>query len=167
MKPLVYCIVDRIYSECHDNLSTLTAFILNKPSSLLYVFFFFYQFGQYKGDGKGGVIGSLSNILTLLMDRIKWEHNITTNTYYTLVNMFWQMVINMSVLFITGGMVFLVCTKAWRQSCYRRYWQLPSCLLYMRRSLLLPSKSWALTGNWSSEHTSTWIQYYISSSRFW
>ncbi|XP_026206521.1 peroxisomal membrane protein PMP34 [Anabas testudineus] len=29
------------------------------------------RFGQYKGDGKGGVIGSLSNILTLLMDRIK------------------------------------------------------------------------------------------------
>uniref|UniRef100_A0A665URM6 Peroxisomal membrane protein PMP34-like n=1 Tax=Echeneis naucrates TaxID=173247 RepID=A0A665URM6_ECHNA len=29
------------------------------------------RFGQYKGDGKGGVIGSLSNILLLLMDRIK------------------------------------------------------------------------------------------------
>ncbi|KAM9843287.1 peroxisomal membrane protein PMP34 [Aulostomus maculatus] len=29
------------------------------------------RFGQYKGDGKGGVIGSLSNVLSLLMDRIK------------------------------------------------------------------------------------------------
>ncbi|KAI3359237.1 hypothetical protein L3Q82_002757 [Scortum barcoo] len=29
------------------------------------------RFGQYKGDGKGGVIGSLSNIFSLLMDRIK------------------------------------------------------------------------------------------------
>ncbi|KAK2833488.1 hypothetical protein Q5P01_017377 [Channa striata] len=29
------------------------------------------RFGQYKGDGKGGVIGSLSNIFNLLMDRIK------------------------------------------------------------------------------------------------
>ncbi|XP_029014965.1 peroxisomal membrane protein PMP34 [Betta splendens] len=29
------------------------------------------RFGQYKGDGKGGVIGSLSNIVILLMDRIK------------------------------------------------------------------------------------------------
>lgn len=29
------------------------------------------RFGQYKGDGKGGVIGSLSNVLFLLMDRIK------------------------------------------------------------------------------------------------
>ncbi|XP_069005263.1 peroxisomal membrane protein PMP34 [Embiotoca jacksoni] len=29
------------------------------------------RFGQYKGDGKGGVIGSLSNILFLLVDRIK------------------------------------------------------------------------------------------------
>lgn len=28
------------------------------------------QFGQYKG-GKGGLIGSLSNIFSLLMDRIK------------------------------------------------------------------------------------------------
>ncbi|XP_018526275.1 peroxisomal membrane protein PMP34 isoform X2 [Lates calcarifer] len=29
------------------------------------------RFGQYRGDGKGGVIGSLSNIFSLLMDRIK------------------------------------------------------------------------------------------------
>ncbi|TDH02901.1 hypothetical protein EPR50_G00157300 [Perca flavescens] len=29
------------------------------------------RFGQYKGDGKGGVFGSLSNIFSLLMDRIK------------------------------------------------------------------------------------------------
>lgn len=29
------------------------------------------RFGQYKGDGKGGIIGSLSNVLSLLMDRIK------------------------------------------------------------------------------------------------
>ncbi|CAG5897762.1 unnamed protein product [Menidia menidia] len=29
------------------------------------------RFGQYKGDGKGGVMGSLSNIFTLFMDRIK------------------------------------------------------------------------------------------------
>uniref|UniRef100_A0A3Q1FGG4 Solute carrier family 25 member 17 n=1 Tax=Acanthochromis polyacanthus TaxID=80966 RepID=A0A3Q1FGG4_9TELE len=29
------------------------------------------RFGQYKGDGKGGIIGSLSNVLFLLMDRIK------------------------------------------------------------------------------------------------
>uniref|UniRef100_UPI0037E7134A peroxisomal membrane protein PMP34 n=1 Tax=Semicossyphus pulcher TaxID=241346 RepID=UPI0037E7134A len=29
------------------------------------------RFGQYKGDGKGGVIGSLSNIVSLLMDRIR------------------------------------------------------------------------------------------------
>lgn len=31
-----------------------------------------WQFGQYKGDGKGGAMGSLSNILSLLMDRIRW-----------------------------------------------------------------------------------------------
>lgn len=30
-----------------------------------------HQFGQYKGDGKGGVIGGISNIFSLLMDRIK------------------------------------------------------------------------------------------------
>lgn len=30
-----------------------------------------HQFGQYRGDGKGGLIGSLSNIFSLLMDRIK------------------------------------------------------------------------------------------------
>lgn len=35
-----------------------------------------HQFGQYKGDGKGRLMGSLSNILSLLMDRIRWE------TYY-------------------------------------------------------------------------------------
>ncbi|KAM9394274.1 peroxisomal membrane protein PMP34 [Pholidichthys leucotaenia] len=29
------------------------------------------RFGQYRGDGKGGVLGSLSNIFFLLMDRIK------------------------------------------------------------------------------------------------
>ncbi|XP_074512842.1 peroxisomal membrane protein PMP34 [Sebastes fasciatus] len=29
------------------------------------------RFGQYKGDGKGGAIGSLSSIFSLLMDRIK------------------------------------------------------------------------------------------------
>ncbi|TMS14778.1 Peroxisomal membrane protein PMP34 [Larimichthys crocea] len=29
------------------------------------------RFGQYKGDGKGGLIGSLSNIFSLLMERIK------------------------------------------------------------------------------------------------
>ncbi|XP_020491940.2 peroxisomal membrane protein PMP34 [Labrus bergylta] len=29
------------------------------------------RFGQYKGDGKGGVIGSLSSIFSLLMDRIR------------------------------------------------------------------------------------------------
>lgn len=29
------------------------------------------RFGQYKGDGKGGVTGSLSNIFSLLMDRIR------------------------------------------------------------------------------------------------
>ncbi|XP_070778940.1 peroxisomal membrane protein PMP34 isoform X2 [Enoplosus armatus] len=29
------------------------------------------RFGQYKGDGKSGVIGSISNIFSLLMDRIK------------------------------------------------------------------------------------------------
>ncbi|XP_068193970.1 peroxisomal membrane protein PMP34 [Antennarius striatus] len=29
------------------------------------------RFGQYKGDGKGGVIGSLSNIIALFFDRIK------------------------------------------------------------------------------------------------
>lgn len=29
------------------------------------------RFGQYKGDGRGGVMGSLSNIFFLLMDRIK------------------------------------------------------------------------------------------------
>ncbi|TNN85480.1 Peroxisomal membrane protein PMP34 [Liparis tanakae] len=29
------------------------------------------RFGQYKGDGKGGLIGGLSNIFSLLMDRIK------------------------------------------------------------------------------------------------
>ncbi|KAA8585081.1 hypothetical protein FQN60_003775, partial [Etheostoma spectabile] len=29
------------------------------------------RFGQYKGDGKGGAFGSLSNIFSLLMDRIK------------------------------------------------------------------------------------------------
>lgn len=95
------------------------------------------------------------------------QNQVTTNTYYTLVNKFWQMVINMYVLIFTGGMEFLVCTKAWRQSCCRRYWQLPSCLLYMRRSLLLRSKSWALTRSWSSEHASTWIQYCSSSRKFW
>lgn len=30
-----------------------------------------YQFGQYKDDGKGGLMGSLSNIVSLFMDRIK------------------------------------------------------------------------------------------------
>ncbi|KAM4598493.1 peroxisomal membrane protein PMP34 [Polymixia lowei] len=29
------------------------------------------RFGQYKGDGKGGVLGSLRNVVYLLMDRIK------------------------------------------------------------------------------------------------
>eukprot|EP00064_Thunnus_orientalis_P004623 superscaffoldBa00000425_g4635 len=29
------------------------------------------RFGQYKGDGKGGVMGSLSNVFSLLMDRIR------------------------------------------------------------------------------------------------
>ncbi|XP_028311495.1 peroxisomal membrane protein PMP34 [Gouania willdenowi] len=29
------------------------------------------RFGQYRSDGEGGVLGSLSNILTLLMDRIR------------------------------------------------------------------------------------------------
>ncbi|XP_020788981.1 peroxisomal membrane protein PMP34 [Boleophthalmus pectinirostris] len=29
------------------------------------------RFGQYKGDGKGGFLGSLSNIITLFLDRIK------------------------------------------------------------------------------------------------
>lgn len=29
------------------------------------------RFGQYKGDGKSGIMGSLSNILTLFLDRIK------------------------------------------------------------------------------------------------
>ncbi|XP_041830881.1 peroxisomal membrane protein PMP34 isoform X2 [Melanotaenia boesemani] len=29
------------------------------------------RFGQYKGDGKGGLMGSLSNIFLLFMDRIK------------------------------------------------------------------------------------------------
>ncbi|KAL6102896.1 slc25a17 [Pungitius sinensis] len=29
------------------------------------------RFGQYKGDGKAGVIGSLTNIFSMLMDRIK------------------------------------------------------------------------------------------------
>lgn len=29
------------------------------------------RFGQYKGDGKGGVMGSLSNVFALLMERIK------------------------------------------------------------------------------------------------
>ncbi|XP_071372308.1 peroxisomal membrane protein PMP34 isoform X1 [Centroberyx affinis] len=29
------------------------------------------RFGQYKGDGKGGVLGSLRNVFHLLMDRIK------------------------------------------------------------------------------------------------
>ncbi|KAM3842437.1 peroxisomal membrane protein PMP34-like [Diretmus argenteus] len=29
------------------------------------------RFGQYKGDGKGGVLGSLRNVVHLLMDRIK------------------------------------------------------------------------------------------------
>ncbi|CAL1588356.1 unnamed protein product [Knipowitschia caucasica] len=29
------------------------------------------RFGQYKGDGKGGILGSLSNIVTLFLDRIK------------------------------------------------------------------------------------------------
>ncbi|XP_029996012.1 peroxisomal membrane protein PMP34 [Sphaeramia orbicularis] len=29
------------------------------------------RFGQYKCEGKGGILGSLSNVLTLLMDRIK------------------------------------------------------------------------------------------------
>uniref|UniRef100_G3PCH9 Solute carrier family 25 member 17 n=1 Tax=Gasterosteus aculeatus aculeatus TaxID=481459 RepID=G3PCH9_GASAC len=30
------------------------------------------RFGQYKGDGKAGVIGSLTNIFSMLMDRIKY-----------------------------------------------------------------------------------------------
>lgn len=29
------------------------------------------RFGQYKGDGKGGLMGSLSNVLTLFLDRVK------------------------------------------------------------------------------------------------
>ncbi len=29
------------------------------------------QFGQYKSDGKGGLVGSLKNVVSLLMDRIK------------------------------------------------------------------------------------------------
>ncbi|XP_033827617.1 peroxisomal membrane protein PMP34 [Periophthalmus magnuspinnatus] len=29
------------------------------------------RFGQYKGDGKGGLLGSLSNIISLFLDRIK------------------------------------------------------------------------------------------------
>lgn len=40
----------------------LTSFLLSR------------QFGQHKGDGKSGVIGSLSNIFSMLMDRIKWVH---------------------------------------------------------------------------------------------
>ncbi|XP_072299463.1 peroxisomal membrane protein PMP34 [Eucyclogobius newberryi] len=29
------------------------------------------RFGQYKGDGKGGLLGSLSNVITLFLERIK------------------------------------------------------------------------------------------------
>ena len=32
---------------------------------------FVHQFGQYKGDGKGGAFASLRNVVALLMDRIK------------------------------------------------------------------------------------------------
>lgn len=31
------------------------------------------RFGQYKGDGKGGLMGSLSNVLTLFLDRVKTQ----------------------------------------------------------------------------------------------
>lgn len=31
------------------------------------------RFGQYKGDGKGGLIGSLSNVIALFLDRVKTQ----------------------------------------------------------------------------------------------
>lgn len=55
------------------------------------------------------------------------------------------------ILFIAGDTACLAYTKAWRPSSYRRYWQPPSCLWCMRRSLQPPSKSWAWTRSWCTE----------------
>lgn len=41
------------------------------PSVNVTRLFLFGQFGQYKGDGNSGIIGSISNIFALFMDRIK------------------------------------------------------------------------------------------------
>lgn len=56
------------------------------------------------------------------------------------------------VLVFAGRTAFSVCTKAWRPSCCRRCWRRLSCLLFTRRSLLLPSKLWVWTKSWSTEY---------------
>jgi len=55
------------------------------------------------------------------------------------------------VLLTTGNMGSLGCTKAWRPSCCRRCWRLPSCSWCTRRSPQPRSKWCAWTRPWSTD----------------
>lgn len=112
------------------------------------------QFGQYKG-GKGGLMGGLSNVFSLLMDRIRWV-GLRTLTDSRALNAGRRL--KSRYCFFAGSMGSLVCIKAWRPSCSRRFWPPPSCLWSTRKSPPPPSKSWACTGSWRCEDADVWRQ---------
>lgn len=63
----------KFYSYIYIYLYTHThAQLIMINQSLTYSDSFPPQFGQFKAEGKGGVFGSLRNVIFLLMDRIKW-----------------------------------------------------------------------------------------------
>ncbi|KAF7666400.1 hypothetical protein LDENG_00107730 [Lucifuga dentata] len=67
------------------------------------------RFGQYKGDGKGGVLGSLSNIFSLLMDRIK-RHGVFS-LYKGLEAKLLQTVLTAALMFVVYEKITAVTFK--------------------------------------------------------
>lgn len=67
------------------------------------------RFGQYKGDGKGGIIGSLSNIVTLFLERIK-NHGIL-GLYKGLEAKLLQTVLTAALMFVVYEKITSVTFK--------------------------------------------------------
>lgn len=68
------------------------------------------RFGQYKGDGKGGIMGSLSNIVTLFLERIK-NHGVF-GLYKGLEAKLLQTVLTAALMFVVYEKITSVTFKA-------------------------------------------------------
>lgn len=70
------------------------------------------RFGQYRGDGKSGVIGSLSNIFSLLMDRIR--RNGVLGLYKGLEAKLLQTVLTAALMFVVYEKITAATFKVMR-----------------------------------------------------